>query len=238
MTCRPFGPDIVDLARGEALDPRREAAVLRHLRVCVSCAAQLEQQRAVSVALRRLAAEDAEDDIRANRDAEGALVAAFAAAWSRPRYAKTRWGIPVAASLVLAVGLALGWAYERHARSSARATAVTASRAAEAMPPAPAVVETVADVRRGATRQPADDRTGRPRPVRRAVLAADPTPFVVWSGASAGPRFESGELIRVEIPESVLPLLGLWPSASRDGVIRADVLVGQDGLTRAVRLVQ
>jgi len=238
MTCRQFGPDIVDLARGEALDPRREAGVLRHLRACVSCAARMEQQRAVSVALRRLATEGAEDDIPVNRDAEGALVAAFAAARSRPRYAKTRWGIPVAASVVLAVGLALGWVYERRARSPAPATAVAASRAAAARPPAPAVVDTVADVQQGATRRPADDRTGRGRPVRRVVLAADPTPFVVWSGASAGPRFESGELIRVEIPESVLPLLGLWPSASRDGVIQADVLVGQDGLARAVRLVQ
>jgi anti-sigma factor RsiW len=238
MTCRQFGPDIVDLARGQALDPRREAAVLRHLRACVSCAARLEQQRAVSAALRRLATEGAQDDIPVNRDAESALVAAFAAAWSRPRYAKPRWGIPVAASVVLALGLALGWVYERPARSPAPATAVVASRAAAATPPAPAVVDIVADVQQGATRQPVDDRTGRGRPGRRAVLPADPTPFVVWSGASAGPRFESGELIRVEIPESVLPLLGLWPSASRDGVIQADVLVGQDGLARAVRLVQ
>jgi hypothetical protein len=115
---------------------------------------------------------------------------------------------------------------------------VAASRAAVAARPASAVVDTVADVQQGATRQPADDRTGRGRPVRLAALAADPTPFVVLSGASAGPRFESGELIRVEIPESVLPLVGLWPSASRDGVIHADVLVGQDGLARAVRLVQ
>ena len=49
--------------------------------------------------------------------------------------------------------------------------------------------------------------------------------FVILPGANALPRFESGQVIRVEIP-------------SADGVITADVLVGQDGLARAVRLVQ
>jgi hypothetical protein len=49
--------------------------------------------------------------------------------------------------------------------------------------------------------------------------------FVLLPGANALPRFEHGQVIRVEIPSS-------------DGIIRADVLVGQDGLARAVRLVQ
>ena len=48
--------------------------------------------------------------------------------------------------------------------------------------------------------------------------------FVLLAGASALPRFERGEVIRVEI-------------ASPEGAIQADVLVGQDGLARAVRLV-
>jgi predicted anti-sigma-YlaC factor YlaD len=48
--------------------------------------------------------------------------------------------------------------------------------------------------------------------------------FVLLAGASALPRFERGEVIRVEI-------------SSPEGAIQADVLVGQDGLARAVRLV-
>lgn len=49
--------------------------------------------------------------------------------------------------------------------------------------------------------------------------------FVVLPGADALPRFEHGEVIRVDIP-------------SAGGVIHAEVLVGQDGLARAARLVQ
>jgi hypothetical protein len=72
----------------------------------------------------------------------------------------------------------------------------------------------------------------RPAPGSSPVVAATLAPpagaetvFVVLPGADALPRLESGRVIRVEIP-------------SGDGVITADVLVGQDGLARAVRLVE
>ncbi len=62
-------------------------------------------------------------------------------------------------------------------------------------------------------------------------VAATPSPstnaaeFVVLPGARALPRFERGEVIRVEIQ-------------SPRGPMQADVLVGQDGLARAVRFVE
>lgn len=64
-----------------------------------------------------------------------------------------------------------------------------------------------------------------------------PTEFVPWPGAAALPAFESGQLVRMDLPTSVLPSLGLFPPASDAEVVRADVLVGQDGLARAVRLL-
>lgn len=52
------------------------------------------------------------------------------------------------------------------------------------------------------------------------------------------PRFESGLIVRVELPVSSLPAYGLpiAPDAGRRPVT-ADVLVGQDGQPRAIRLV-
>ena len=61
--------------------------------------------------------------------------------------------------------------------------------------------------------------------------------FVPWPGAIELPPLDSGELLRVELPISMLPSLGLRPPVSRRQVVSADLLVGQDGLTRAVRLV-
>ena len=56
-------------------------------------------------------------------------------------------------------------------------------------------------------------------------VSSDATDFVAWPGATAWPPFESGELIRVELPVD-------------GGVVEADVLIGQDGFARALRLVQ
>jgi hypothetical protein len=74
------------------------------------------------------------------------------------------------------------------------------------------------------------------------VVNADPAidlaGFVAWPGASAWPPFESGSLIRVELPVSMLPTLGLSAPSSATGLVPADIVVGQDGLARAVRLVQ
>ena len=61
--------------------------------------------------------------------------------------------------------------------------------------------------------------------------------FVPWPGAIGLPPLESGSLVRVDLPLSMLPSLGLRPPVSRRDAVRADLLVGQDGLTRAVRLV-
>ena len=61
--------------------------------------------------------------------------------------------------------------------------------------------------------------------------------FVIVPGASALPPMESGTLIRMEVPVAMLPSLGLTPPAARVDAVKADFIVGQDGLTRAVRLV-
>lgn len=61
--------------------------------------------------------------------------------------------------------------------------------------------------------------------------------FVEWPGASSLPALESGQLVRTELPASVLPLLGLISGREiTTDMVAADVVVGQDGLARAVRL--
>ena len=65
-----------------------------------------------------------------------------------------------------------------------------------------------------------------------------PNEFVMVPGASMLPAMESGSLVRVDVPVAELPSLGLTPPPSnRTASVRADLIVGQDGLPRAVRLV-
>jgi hypothetical protein len=74
------------------------------------------------------------------------------------------------------------------------------------------------------------------RPPAAPVAPLTTTEFVLWPGAAELPTFESGHLMRMEVPVSALPSLGLVPPATHAAVVQADVLVGQDGLPRAVRL--
>jgi hypothetical protein len=64
-----------------------------------------------------------------------------------------------------------------------------------------------------------------------------PSDFVMVPGAAALPDMESGSLVRMDLPVSMLPSLGVTPPAGSKAKVRADLIVGQDGLTRAVRLV-
>jgi hypothetical protein len=63
------------------------------------------------------------------------------------------------------------------------------------------------------------------------------TEFVVVPGAEHLPPIESGTLLRTDLPVSMLPSLGLTPPSAGRATVKADLVIGQDGLTRAVRLV-
>ena len=71
------------------------------------------------------------------------------------------------------------------------------------------------------------------------VARVEPVPseFVPWPGAATLPSFESGELVRVDLPVSVIASLGLVLPPTPAAAVKADVIVGQDGFARAVRLV-
>jgi hypothetical protein len=77
-----------------------------------------------------------------------------------------------------------------------------------------------------------------PRVVPAADVTAEMADFVPWPGAQALPPLESGELIRIDLPVAALPALGFAPPSSAVRVVKADIVVGQDGFARAVRLVQ
>jgi hypothetical protein len=62
--------------------------------------------------------------------------------------------------------------------------------------------------------------------------------FVPIPGAAGLPDFESGTIVRMALQIASLPVYGVdISSATADGPVEADVLVGQDGQARAIRLV-
>ena len=75
-----------------------------------------------------------------------------------------------------------------------------------------------------------------PTPPRRED-AITPSGFVALPWTAELPAFESGEIVRMEVPVASLPAYGIDISSGADRPVEADILIGQDGLARAIRLV-
>jgi len=167
---------------------------------------------------------------------EAALVAEFRKR-NLPRAAagstRWRWILAAAACLVLATGVA-----RLARRAPARPAAVVAAR-----PPA-----RVAEPRvQPAPKPAAAKRTGRKRatPARLAPKPAEAPPgppeiateFFPVSYAAAPAEY--GTVVRVRLPRSALTSFGLPVNVERAAEpVKADVLLGEDGIARAIRFVR
>jgi len=87
-------------------------------------------------------------------------------------------------------------------------------------------------------------RSEAPRPTAAAHVVApvaeeESDGFYPLPEAEALPAVENAMVVRVELPVSSLQLMGVPVSEeSADSNVEADLLLGQDGLARAVRLVE
>jgi hypothetical protein len=183
---------------------------------------------------------------------ERALVQAIAArdVGSSPRSMWLRrkaflWRPPVSGSRVLAaaalVVLIAGsialWRSSRGAigavPAAKPATVENAPSPNQAAPPRPQPATVLATAR--APQGARGHRTARRRPT---AVVASRSGFVELPWTSGLPSFESGEIVRMELPLASLPAYGIDISP---GVgtrpLEADLLIGQDGFARAIRLV-
>jgi hypothetical protein len=166
---------------------------------------------------------------------------------------RLRWTL-AAAAVALVVG---GWWMTAHVRRSTDVTQGARQAAASTPAPGPTGGEALtlagpparpaAPVTTAAPAPPANPNSGGPvqrarqsrRPPAVAARAAEAQDdFIALPAASQLPTFESGMIVRVQLPVSSLPAYGflIMPDEGRTPVT-ADVLVGQDGQPRAIRLV-
>jgi hypothetical protein len=69
-----------------------------------------------------------------------------------------------------------------------------------------------------------------------SAAAGDLTGFVALPYAQSGVPMDEGIVVRVRAPASQLSLMGVpFVSATPNGQVQADLLIGQDGVARAVR---
>jgi hypothetical protein len=247
MSCSDFETIIIEIARDRLMDAATRERGLEHVRRCTPCATLLVEERALSRDLRALSARCSAEEIPER--IETALLTVFRQRAVAPR--RRRWLLAVAALALLTFGISLaGWI----ASSTKREAPDPGSNGAQAAPtdvPAtpeksgqtpPQIVEFRKPDRRILGPAPGQ-RQKRLASANRRSSGADAarefvTPFFpVMQGGELIP-LDGGQFVRVRMPRSNLIPLGIPINQGRASeIIKADVLLSNDGLARAIRLV-
>ena len=253
MNCRDFETIIIEIARDLLMDAAARERGLEHVQRCAPCATLLVEERALSRDLRALSAQCAAEEIPAR--IETVLLAAFRQRDAAPVVAprRRRWLLAVAALALLTFGISLaGWI----ASSPRQESPVVDSTDGGAPPTKVPATPVVAD--QTPPRMVEGRQYDRPIPVltlekrqkrlapasanRRSASDGAPREFVtqffpVMQGGELIP-LEGGQIVRVRMPRSNLIPLGIPFNQERASeTIQADVLISNDGLARAIRLV-
>ena len=250
MNCQDFEKLALALARNSLLDATARDQGLVHTEVCNRCAALLADERALLARVRAVAADMAGEEPPARVDA--LLLAAFRAQtaatasstvipargrvwrWSSWKLAAVAAGILILIS-VMAVfwGAASSHKPQREERVDLPTPVRSPTPPKLAGPPAGSdqlVVERPKNPPRRARRQAAVNNADEDEVVTRF--------FPLREGEDLT-TLESLQLVRVELPGSALSEVGLPidPETVNEPV-KADVVLGQDGLARAIRFVR
>ena len=238
MNCHDFEAIVTELARRQLMPVETSERALAHAEACGRCAERLAEEERLAAELRALAAATATK--QAPPGLETTLRAAFRKQ-HRDRRAPA-WAIPVGVAAV-AASIVLVFAWGRRGDVERLAGPVPPKAAQEAQPaplapPAatPAVPET-GRVGKAARRQNVSRKSSAPT---RAVDEGEiVTPFVPLVENDDPALREGRQVVRIRLPRSALRSFGFPVNEDRAAErIRADVLLGEDGVAQAIRFVK
>jgi hypothetical protein len=266
MNCNDFETKITDLARGQVMDAEARDRATAHAAVCRRCAARLRDEQRLTAGLREWSASFSDEQMPARGEAQ--LLAAWRAERSRAPVTERarRWPVWAAAAAVIIALMALAAIRFVEARKPQAVAGNSQEQRQESSPaPSPAnplamptpeqavipphrahhaprsgpqkVVRKQAGDASLATTQPADANAAAANDDEPASEIA--TAFIPLAGGRSFAPSESLQLMRIELPRSALVSFGLPMNVERaDQRIKADVLVGNDGIARAIRFVR
>jgi hypothetical protein len=238
--CEEVREILVAVARGEVVSAPGQRFLREHVEACAQCRGRLANERTLSAGLSAMAAAQADTP-------SGAVRTALLAEFRRqhvvvpirpPVWKLLRW-IPVAA-VAAALLLAVFMAKERR-----QGKVVAPVQVQVKTEPPPAFAPVVA-----AATGPAKAHPARPH-VRRRVVAAPVPARQVEEPAEVATDFfeipyaeplrpeERADVFRIQMPRAGMAAFGLPVSGGRlDVRITADVLMGEDGVARAIRFIR
>lgn len=246
MKCREFAEIVIDLARDQEMDSAARAHAFSHAELCIQCAARLAEERAWMANVHVVKTE------LMQRQAPPRVEAELLMALRSQRHHQTKslpirmqwlsWHLAMVATAMLLIALA-GFAWMSFHRQPQPQQALMAT-APPTFPPSAPAPESVPEKELVATAsKPVRLMTTRVLPRRSnhlpAIKPSEPSlPFysLVEEGQMA--PLESGRIVRIEVPASSLVKLGVpLTEKTLSQPVQADLLLGQDGLARAIRFV-
>lgn len=266
MKCNDFESVLQELARNQIVDASQREQAIAHMDDCVECRSRLDEQRSITSGLRALA-EDYEEREAPPR-IEAALIESFrrlngsvvisdkeAPASFRRNTRHYVFRYAAAAAILLVLGLA-AWQLEGviSREDKEQATQNTKPERVEPQQDKQEVAKenesqdkqiVVNNTKPKETRKKyssnASKRAKKHDPVEKSTLAKNEimTEFIPLVDFANISELDRGRLLRVQVPRSTLLSFGLPVNEARaDEPLIADLLVGDDGLARAIRFVR
>jgi len=220
MNCEEYQEQLMDLARGSREDA---VAAMEHVRECEECERCLLNQRTLSTGLRVVAnCETAmppallEARLLVHCDARRKPFALF-----------FKWAVPALAAGAAAMFL---WIYFTPAPRAIEAPPLVARKTPE-LP----VVTVAAPVASGKHRR---THFATPTPAPAPVARAVETPFIPVPYASPLLPTEQAEIVKVNLSAGALASFGMTVQGADPSMrLNAELVLGENGLARAVRIV-
>jgi len=247
MNCNDFEMNVRVLVRAELIDAARRDAILGHAANCPQCSDRLSGEQAFIAGVRAVVAELGQQSAPVH--VRTSLLTAFR------EHAATTAGITV---VPMPVKVARHWRLESAAAAILMAVSMGAifwmsnrsvgEKPALIVSPAPpldekrtsAVVSGKSDIEIPGSVIITPTTKTRPRVARHRPKATEEVTefFPLMEGIDLD-SLEAVQAVRVELPASALNDLGLQTNQdSRTGPVKADVLLGIDGIARAIRFVR
>jgi hypothetical protein len=250
MNCHDFDAIAGDLSKDGLMDAGVREKALEHSAACADCAARFQEEGALTEGLRAFARTSTGE---APSNVEAAVLAAFRQHQPGSPSAVTirssdRWiyaAAGVAALVIIVALLALNASRVQNPRPQEKANIDTPVKPGETptvpdpkMPTSDRKLATNKKTQRvqhrGVTRQ----RPAQPQLTPGATNEIA-TEFIPLTNREALAQMDGGQVMRVELPRSALMSFGLPMDMERATErIKADVVVGNDGLARAIRFVR
>lgn len=258
MNCQRFEQVVGELARSQMMEAEVRTEALVHGEECEHCSARLRDEETLTRGLQLLAADmeslaaPAEIELKL-REAfrERRVAAPVAIGAPRSRY----WLVAVAAVLLLAMGVAAVWWRSEilQPQQQAKVPVPKLTKPPEVgsgpneQSPAPVPKEPEFTAANQTPKRQVPKRIRRDTGKRRApetqvahhTTNEIATDFVPLGDMNAAVLQDGGQIIRVKLRRSALVKFGFPVNMDRyNENVNADVLIGVDGLARAIRFVQ